>query len=147
MATKTTKRWKDTYSSSILGWKIRFTKPILGLLYGYWSGNSTWIFHRPPANGAFFDQLGIGPGLAVMLTLFWSFEPYVELLPGHFSNQDYAVHVLYRERRLTNTVQTCQSAVGEEYRCRPVSSAEPSQLTVVVDKCHFVVTHQPCVHC
>jgi hypothetical protein len=41
-----------TYSSSMFGWKMRFTKPILGLLYGYWSGSSTWIFHRPPAKGA-----------------------------------------------------------------------------------------------
>lgn len=36
----------------MLGWKMRFTKPMLGLLYGYWSGSSTWIFHRPPAKGA-----------------------------------------------------------------------------------------------
>jgi hypothetical protein len=41
-----------TYSSSMLGWKILFTKPMLGLLYGYWSGNSTCIFQRPPWNGA-----------------------------------------------------------------------------------------------
>jgi len=27
-------------------------KPILGDLNGYWSGNSTWIFQIPPANGA-----------------------------------------------------------------------------------------------
>lgn len=41
-----------TCISSILGWKMRFTKPMLGDLYGYWSGSSTWIFQRPPAKGA-----------------------------------------------------------------------------------------------
>lgn len=43
---------EGTYSSSMLGWNIRFTKPMLGLLYGYWSGSSTWIFQRPPWKGA-----------------------------------------------------------------------------------------------
>ena len=42
----------DEYNSSMLGWNMRFTKPMLGLLYGYWSGSSTWTFHRPPAKGA-----------------------------------------------------------------------------------------------
>jgi len=40
----------------MLGWKIRFTKPMLGLLYGYWSGNSTWIFQSPPSKG-----VSVGP--------------------------------------------------------------------------------------
>lgn len=43
-------RWP--YSSSMLGWKILFMKPMLGDLKGYWSGSSTWIFHTPPENGA-----------------------------------------------------------------------------------------------
>lgn len=41
-----------TYNSSILGWNILFMKPMLGLLYGYWSGSSTWTRHTPPAKGA-----------------------------------------------------------------------------------------------
>lgn len=44
--------FRRPYNSSMFGWKMRFTKPMLGLLYGYWSGSSTWIFHRPPAKGA-----------------------------------------------------------------------------------------------
>lgn len=44
-------RW-IAYSSSMLGWNILLTKPMLGLLYGYWSGSSTWIFQSPPSNGA-----------------------------------------------------------------------------------------------
>ena len=47
-----TSRQTEPDSSSIFGWKMRFTKPILGLLYGYWSGSSTWIFQRPPWKGA-----------------------------------------------------------------------------------------------
>lgn len=29
------KVWGISHSSSMFGWKIRFTKPMLGLLYGY----------------------------------------------------------------------------------------------------------------
>lgn len=43
---------RPTHISSILGWKILFMNPMLGDLKGYWFGNSTWIFHTPPANGA-----------------------------------------------------------------------------------------------
>ena len=48
-----------TYSSSMFGWKIRFTKPMLGDLYGYWSGSSTWTFHKPPEKGAGQKELAI----------------------------------------------------------------------------------------
>lgn len=47
-----TSKTQITYSSSIFGWNIRFTKPILGDLYGYWSGSSTWTFHVPFSKGA-----------------------------------------------------------------------------------------------
>src|SRR5690606_68968 len=42
----------DTHSSSMLGWNIRFVNPILGDLYGYESGSSTWTFQIPPSKGA-----------------------------------------------------------------------------------------------
>ena len=40
----------------MFGWKILFMNPILGDLYGYWSGSSTWIFHTPPAKGATYND-------------------------------------------------------------------------------------------
>lgn len=42
----------STHSSSMLGWKMRFVKPMLGDLYGYWSGSSTCTFQTPPSKGA-----------------------------------------------------------------------------------------------
>lgn len=44
--------YEGAYNSSMLGWKIRFTNPIEGDLYGYWSGSSTWTFQLPPSKGA-----------------------------------------------------------------------------------------------
>lgn len=53
----------NTHSSSMLGWNIRFVNPILGDLYGYESGSSTWTFQIPPSKGA------IGYGSAMWLGL------------------------------------------------------------------------------
>ena len=47
-----TLRVKFTYTSSMLGWKILFMKPIEGDLNGYFSGRSTLTFHTPPSYGA-----------------------------------------------------------------------------------------------
>lgn len=76
-----------TYSSSMFGWKMRFTKPMLGDLYGYWSGSSTCTFHVPPSKGAM-------PTVSQSLrrrriagrgrTLCRAFEPHVKLLPGPY---------------------------------------------------------------
>jgi hypothetical protein len=52
-----------THCSSIFGWKMRLTKPMLGELYGYASGSSTCTFQRPSAKGAgriVSDMSGIG---------------------------------------------------------------------------------------
>lgn len=80
--TKVQIRVKIAYSSSMFGWKMRLTKPILGLLYGYWSGSSTWIFQWPPENGAMKTQY-----LKIVLlsgghTLFGAFEMDVKFLPS-----------------------------------------------------------------
>ena len=72
------------YSSSMLGWKMRFTKPMLGLLYGYWSGSSTWTFQRPPVKGA--KEAGLSASVVRTVddegrTFFGALEADVELLP------------------------------------------------------------------
>ena len=84
-----TSRQTEPDSSSILGWKILFMKPIDGDLYGYWFGSSTWIFHSlsgqsellrgtcPPANGAACVRLGDRPARR---TLVWPVKAHVELL-------------------------------------------------------------------
>lgn len=86
----------ETNSSSMLGWKILFIKPMLGDLKGYWSGSSTWIFQTPPANGAVISKGGVGirregnrvNGDRTMIyleskgghTFSWTIEPDIELL-------------------------------------------------------------------
>ena len=39
---------------------MRLTKPMLGDLYGYWSGSSTCTFHMPPVKGAVVRVLARG---------------------------------------------------------------------------------------
>lgn len=46
-----TSKQTEPAASSIFGWKILFTKPIDGDLYGYASGSSTCTFHTPPWYG------------------------------------------------------------------------------------------------
>jgi hypothetical protein len=56
---------------------------MLGLLYGYWSGISTWIFQLPPLKGAVSGQFACSWYSAVLSqhTFFGALEPYIELLP------------------------------------------------------------------
>ena len=42
----------------MFGWNILLTKPMLGDLYGYWSGSSTCTFHLPSENGAIMGNIG-----------------------------------------------------------------------------------------
>lgn len=73
-------RHRGTDSSSMFGWKIRLTNPMLGLLYGYWSGSSTWIFQCPPVKGA--GTVSTRSWIACRpRTLFGTLEPHIKLLP------------------------------------------------------------------
>ena len=45
-----------SHNSSMFGWNILLTNPMLGLLYGYVSGSSTCTFQMPPSNGAMASQ-------------------------------------------------------------------------------------------
>lgn len=54
---------------------------MLGDLYGYWSGSSTWIFHSPPVKGAVAGAWASETvGRMVRRTLWRAKEPHMELL-------------------------------------------------------------------
>jgi len=53
--------------------------PILGDLYGYSAGSSTWIFHTPSANGAAADQSDCASRTGGARTLFRAIKTDVEL--------------------------------------------------------------------
>lgn len=130
--------------SSMLGWKIRLTKPMLGLLYGYESGSSTWIFHSPPLKGAtWLSPVSSSAGVAQEWermgkerTFFWALETDVEFLPVEPISPSCFPCSSLSPLPCLHTLPQISLSVYQPTRY-------PGRRTVIVDKCHFVIAHQP----
>lgn len=104
---------------------MRFTKPIDGDLYGYWSGSSTCTFQVPPAKG-----VSSGP-LKRTKNSDLCYEA------GGISNLD----VRRQWAGWTNTTDRQHGTQPDDPQRRSTGL-----LTVVIDESHLIVTHQPVIN-